>query len=99
MKKSELKQLIKEEIGKNLSGKKIPIPQEIQDILNSLIDLGIKKYQLSVGKFQGVYTIELPITTTTVDMLSKILNIIPKNYGIGIYPGYSGLSIKTEIKI
>ena len=96
--KSEFKNLIKEETGKTLSGTKITYPKEIQDILNSLINLGLKKYQLSVSKLQGVYMIELPMSITPVDQLSKILDIVPGNYGIGIYPGFSGLSIKTDIK-
>jgi hypothetical protein len=90
--------LLKEENIKDLSGNKIIYPEKIKVIINSLIDLGIKKYQLSVSKLQGVYVIELPISITTVDTLSKILNVVPKEYGIGIYPGFSGISIKTDIK-
>ncbi len=98
MKKSELQQIIKEEVGNTLSEKKITFPKEIQDILNSLMSLGIKKYQLSVGKLQGVYVVELPMTIVNVNTLSKILEVLPKDSSIGLFPGYSGLTVKTNVK-
>lgn len=74
-------------------------PQEIQDILKKMVEnLPIKKYQLSAFNNYGVWFIELPMTAITSAHLRNIEKFLP-DFMIGIYPGYSGLSIRTNISI
>lgn len=74
-------------------------PQEVQDILKNMADnLPIKKYQLSAFNNYGVWFIELPFTAIHSGNLKKIEKFLP-DFSIGIYRGYSGLSIRTNISI
>jgi hypothetical protein len=72
-------------------------PEEVNKIINYLIQItGIKKYAWKAVTSYGVWMIQLPMTAIPIDLLTKISSVIPNSY-IGNYPGYSGLSIKTEI--
>lgn len=74
-------------------------PQEVQDILKNMVDnLPIKKYQLGAFNNYGVWFIELPMTAIHSGNLRKIEKFLP-DFSIGIYQGYSGLSIRTNISI
>lgn len=74
-------------------------PQEVQDILKNMADnLPIKKYQLGAFNNYGVWFIELPFTAIHSGNLKKIEKFLP-DFSIGIYQGYSGLSIRTNISI
>jgi hypothetical protein len=74
-------------------------PDEVQNILNNLVDnLPIKKYQLGAYTNYGVWFIELPFTAISITNLRKIEKVLP-NFTIGIYSGYSGLSIRTNISV
>jgi hypothetical protein len=74
-------------------------PKEVQDILKKMVDnLPIKKYQLGAFNNYGVWFIELPMTAIHSGNLRKIERILP-DFSIGIYPGYSGLSLRTNIPI
>lgn len=74
-------------------------PQEVQDILKNLVDnLSLKKYQLGAFNNYGVWFIELPTTAISSENLRKIEKFLP-NFMIGIYSGYSGLSIRTNISV
>lgn len=74
-------------------------PQEVQDILKNMADnLPIKKYQLGAFNNYGVWFIELPFTAIHSGNLKKIEKFLPY-FSIGIYQGYSGLSIRTNISI
>jgi hypothetical protein len=74
-------------------------PQEVQDIIEDLVGaLPIKKYQLSAFNNYGVWFIELPFTAIYSGDLKKIESVLP-NFRIGIYPGYSGLSLRTDIPV
>jgi protein associated with RNAse G/E len=79
--------------------KKEEYPQEVQDILKNMVDnLSIKKYQLGAFNNYGVWFIELPFTAIHTGNLKKIEKFLP-DFSIGIYQGYSGLSIRTNIKV
>jgi len=79
--------------------KKEEYPQEVQDILKNMVDnLPIKKYQLGAFNNYGVWFIELPFTAIHTGNLKKIEKFLP-DFSIGIYQGYSGLSIRTNISI
>ena len=74
-------------------------PQEVQDILKNLVEnLPLKKYQLGAFNNYGVWFIELPMTAIHSGNLKKIEKFLP-DFSIGIYPGYSGLSIRTNISV
>lgn len=74
-------------------------PQEVQDVIEDLMDvLPIKKYQLSAFNNYGVWFIELPFTAIHSGNLKRIESVLP-NFSIGIYPGYSGLSLRTDIPV
>jgi hypothetical protein len=74
-------------------------PQEVQDILKNMVDnLSIKKYQLGAFTNYGVWFIELPFTSIHTGNLRKIEKFLPE-FSIGIYQGYSGLSIRTNITV
>jgi hypothetical protein len=46
----------------------------------------------------GVWFIELPMNSIHIGNLKKIEKIIP-DFNIGIWNGYSGLSIRTNISV
>lgn len=72
-------------------------PDEINKVIDQLVQItGIKKYAWSATTDYGVWIIQTPTDKISIDLLTKISSIIPKSF-IGVYPGYSGLSIKTEI--
>jgi len=73
-------------------------PEEVQKIINGLIGIGMKKYQLTASTNYGVWFIELPFTSISISNLKKIERILP-DFSIGLFPGYSGLSIKTNISV
>ncbi len=73
-------------------------PEEVQKIIDSLIGIGMKKYQLTATTNYGVWFIELPMTAIHIGNLKKIEKIIP-DFNIGIWNGYSGLSIRTNIQV
>jgi hypothetical protein len=74
-------------------------PQEVQDILEDLMGvLPIKKYQLKAFSNYGVWFIELPFTAIHSGNLKRIESVLP-NFMIGVYPGYSGLSLRTDISV
>jgi len=74
-------------------------PQEVEDILKNMVDnLPIKKYQLGAFSNYGVWFIELPFTAIHSGNLKKIEKFLP-DFSIGIHPGYSGLSIRTNIPV
>lgn len=71
-------------------------PEEVQKIIDELIGIGMKKYQLTATTNYGVWFIELPFKAIHIGSLKKIEKIIP-DFNIGIWNGYSGLSIRTNI--
>ena len=73
-------------------------PEEVQNIIDGLIGIGMKKYQLTATTNYGVWFIELPMTAIHIGNLKKIEKIIP-DFNIGIWNGYSGLSIRTNISV
>jgi len=73
-------------------------PEEVQNIIDGLIGIGMKKYQLAAHTNYGVWFIELPFTAIHIGNLKKIEKIIP-DFNIGIWNGYSGLSIRTNISV
>lgn len=73
-------------------------PEEVQKVIDGLIGIGMKKYQLTARTMYGVWFIELPFTSTSISNLKKIERILPE-FSIGIYTGYSGLSIRTNISV
>lgn len=94
MKKSELRQIIREEVGKI-------IKPEVTQLVNILMSrMGYKKYQLGIETAYGVYLITLPISTLSLSDLKKLQEILPEGTMVGIYRDiFSGLSIKTNISI
>jgi hypothetical protein len=108
MKVTELKQIIGEEINKVLNENLFPIenfigegksddyPKEVNDVFDTLVKFGMKRYQLSAKRDYGVWLIELPFTAMPISGVVQLSKVIDGN--IGIYPGYSGLTIKTNIK-
>lgn len=99
MKHSELKQIIREEIQKEM--RFIPSTNtNIQTVIDTLIKvMGYKKYQLGVEYDMGVHWITLPSNALKVEDLDLLSEILPKDYLIGSYPQIGkGLSIKTTIK-
>ena len=99
MKKSELRELIREEVKKTLNEASTDkYPTEVQSIIDSLIGIGMKKYQLTAHTNYGVWFIELPFTAIHSGNLRKIEKFLP-DFSIGIYPGYSGLSLRTDISV
>jgi hypothetical protein len=73
-------------------------PEEVQKIIDGLIGIGMKKYQLTARTMYGVWFIDLPFTAQPISNLKKIERILP-DFSIGIYSGYSGLSIRTNISV
>ena len=74
-------------------------PIEVQNLIDELVNnLPLKKYQLSAFNNYGVWFIELPFTSIHSGNLRKIEKVLP-DFSIGIYPGYSGLSLRTNIPI
>ncbi len=99
MKKSELRQLIREEMRKE--ARSIPPTDiDIQTLIDILINaLGYKKYQLGVEYDMGVYWVTLPTNALKVEDLELLSEILPKGYLVGSYPQLGkALSIKTTIK-
>lgn len=77
--------------------KKDNYPDEISKIIDQLVQITeVEKYAWSATTEYGVWMIQLPTTKLPITLLTKISLIIPNGF-IGIYFGYSGLSIKTEI--
>lgn len=90
--KKAKQQLLKE-------AEKTKYPQEVQDIIEDLMGvLPIKKYQLSAFSNYGVWFIELPFTAIHSGNLKRIESVL-SNFMIGVYPGYSGLSLRTDISV
>jgi hypothetical protein len=90
---------LKKYLAENKLGeiKKDNYPDEISKMIDQLIQItGVKKYAWSATTAYGVWMIQLPTTKLPITLLTKISSIIPNGF-IGVYPGYSGLSIKTEI--
>ena len=77
---------------------KVEYPAEVQKIIDGLINMGMKKYQLTATTNYGVWFIELPMNSIHIGNLKKIEKIIP-DFNIGIWNGYSGLSIRTNISV
>lgn len=99
MKKSDLQTIIREEVAKTLNEASTDkYPAEVQSIIDSLIGIGMKKYQLKAYTNYGVWLIELPFTSISSANLVKISKVIP-NFSIGIFSGYSGLSLRTDISV
>lgn len=74
-------------------------PEEVEKILKNMVDnLSIKKYQLGAFTNYGVWFIELPFTAIHSGNLRKIEKFLP-DFSIGIYQGYSGLSLRTNIQV
>jgi hypothetical protein len=73
-------------------------PTEVQSIIDSLIGIGMKKYQLKAHTNYGVWFIELPVTNISINNLVKIQKFLP-NFTIGNFPGYWGLSLRTDISV
>jgi hypothetical protein len=99
MKKSELQTIIREEVVKTLNEASTDkYPTEVQSIIDSLIRIGMKKYQLKAHTNYGVWFIELPMTNISIDNLVKIQKFLPK-FTIGNFKGYWGLSLRTDISV
>lgn len=73
-------------------------PEEVQKIIDSLIGIGMKKYQLKAYTDYGVWFIELPMTNISIRNLIKIEKFLPE-FTIGNFPGYWGLSLRTNISV
>jgi hypothetical protein len=79
--------------------KKGEYPKEVEDIILKIVDrMPVKKYQMGAFNNYGVWFIELPMTAIHSKHLRDLMNILPE-FSIGNYPGYSGLSIRTNISI
>ena len=99
MKKSELSSLIRECVCDTLKEASTDkYPTEVQSIIDSLIGIGMKKYQLKAHTNYGVWFIELPMTNISINNLVKIQKFLP-NFTIGNFPGYWGLSLRTDISV
>jgi hypothetical protein len=72
-------------------------PKEVEDLILQIIEkLPVKKYQMAAFNNYGVWFIELPMTAIHSKHLRDLMMILP-DFSIGIYQGYSGLSIRTNI--
>lgn len=79
--------------------KKAQYPKEVDDLILKIIEkLPVKKYQMAAFNNYGVWFIELPMTAIYSLHLRDLMTILP-DFSIGIYQGYSGLSIRTNIPI
>ena len=79
--------------------KKVEYPKEVEDLILKIIEkLPVKKYQMGAFNNYGVWFIELPMTAVYSLHLRDLMTILP-DFSIGIYRGYSGLSIRTNISI
>ena len=61
-------------------------PEEVQKIIDGLIGIGMKKYQLTARTMYGVWFVELPFSSISISNLKKIEKILP-DFSIGIYTG------------
>ena len=74
-------------------------PKEVDDLILKIIEkLPVKKYQMAAFNNYGVWFIELPMTAIYSKHLRDLMTILP-DFTIGIYQGYSGLSIRTNIPV
>jgi hypothetical protein len=73
-------------------------PEEVQKIIDGLTGIGMKKYQLKAHNNYGVWFIELPMTNISIRNLMKIEKFLPE-FTIGNFPGYWGLSLRTNISV
>jgi len=74
-------------------------PKEVEDLILQIIEkLPVKKYQMAAFTNYGVWFIELPMTAIHSKHLRDLMTILP-DFSIGIYQGYSGLAIRTNISI
>ena len=72
--------------------------QEIVDRL--LIELELKRYQLKIEKYLGVYCITLPTTGIALNGIRILGDVLPEGSVVGVYPDlFSGLTIKTPYKV
>ena len=95
MKVAELRKIIKEEVS-NIS----LTQSEISQLVDKLIGIGYKKYQIDIDRAYGVYFITLPQNSLSISDMIKFSKILPEGSLIGIYKDvFSGLSIKTSIKV
>lgn len=79
--------------------KKVEYPKEVEDLISKIIErLPVKKYQMAAFNNYGVWFIELPMTAIYSLHLRDLMTILP-DFSIGIYQGYSGLSIRTSISV
>ncbi len=76
-------------------GKSDEYPKEVLAVFDALIKFGMKRYQLSARRDYGVWMIELPFTAMPISSIVQLSKVVEGN--IGIYTGYSGLTIKTTI--
>jgi len=76
-------------------GKSADYPKAINDVFDTLVKFGMKRYQLSARRDYGVWMIELPFTAMPISGIVQLSKVVEGT--IGIYPGYSGLTIKTTI--
>jgi hypothetical protein len=74
-------------------------PKEVEDLILQIIEkLPVKKYQMAAFNNYGVWFIELPMTAIHSKHLRDLMTILP-DFSIGIFQGYSGLSIRTNISV
>jgi len=85
-----------DEFVNEAKGEKYPV--EVQKVIDGLIGIGMKKYQLTASTNYGVWFIELPFTSVSILNLKRIEKILP-DFSIGVFPSYSGLSIRTNISV
>jgi hypothetical protein len=75
-------------------------PEMIMELLNGLIGVGFKKYQLKVNVYQGKYMIELPDTGLALNDLKQVVNLMPEGSVLGYYKNLgSSLMIRTNVSV
>jgi len=75
MKKSDLRQIIKEEINEYKVGDVVNTPPELQYIVSELTTRW-KKYTLNIGAYFGTYAIGLPSNGLTKGDMEFLLGVI-----------------------
>lgn len=77
---------------------KIKGNEEVNKVIDDIVGVGYKKYQINSFVYQGKYCFTLPDMGVKLDMLKKLVNIMPEGSTLGYYSNYgSGLMIKSNI--
>ncbi len=74
--------------------------QEVKNLVNELIQLGLKKYQLTVGTAYGVYMIDLPTSGLHKEQMIRLCSILPDGASIGAFSNHGNhLVIRTPFQV